>query len=71
MSTTSPYKRKPRLRVAIDRHEVGDVVNVGQTRWAIRDIEGKNVRLEAMNVSAGIIWRTTLDLLPDPVKVRR
>lgn len=71
MSTVSPYKRKPRLRVAIDRHEVSDIVNVGQTRWAIREIDGQNVVLEAMNVSAGIIWRTTLNLLPDPVKARR
>ncbi|ALJ20394.1 hypothetical protein [Microbacterium sp. No. 7] len=44
--------------------EVGDVVQCGSVRWALRTITGQAVELEAMNVPHGIWWRTTLGELP-------
>lgn len=63
-----PYRRAPRLHVDKTAHRVGDAVHVGSTRWLIRSIAGHDVTLEASNTAAGIIWRTTLDKLPDPIK---
>nr|WP_274635550.1 hypothetical protein [Microbacterium bovistercoris] len=47
--------------------EVGDLIELGQTRWVVRIITGDHVELEAMNVPAGIWWTTTLAHLPDKV----
>lgn len=68
----SPYRRAPRLHVDITRHEVDDVVTVAGRRWIIRQIRSDgSVYLEASNASPAIGWRTTLDLLPDPIKEHR
>lgn len=64
---SAPLTRPPRLKVAL-RHEEGDTLTVGSTRWIIRSIDGQDVVLEASNASPGIVWRTTLDRLPDPIK---
>ncbi|WP_449408031.1 hypothetical protein [Microbacterium maritypicum] len=69
--TRTPYKRRPRLLVDVTRHELGDVVTVGNTRWKIQELNGDRAVLEAMNIPGGIIWRTTLDRLPEPKKDRR
>lgn len=50
------------------RHHVGDTLTVGSTRWIIRSIDDQDVVLEASSASPGIVWRTTLDRLPDPIK---
>lgn len=65
--TLNPYKRAPRLTVKAKTWTVDDVVHVGSTRWAIRVLNGDHVELEAMNVSPGIWWTTTLTQLPDKV----
>lgn len=64
----SPYKRKPRLKVNIARHEEGDVITVGRRRWIIRSIHRQDVHLEASDSDTRIEWRTTLDKLPAPTK---
>jgi len=63
-----PYKRKPRLKVDIPRHEEGDVVTVGKRRWIIRTIRKQDVHLEASDSDNRIDWHTTLDHLPAPKK---
>ncbi|WP_309129461.1 hypothetical protein [Microbacterium sp.] len=57
----------PRPVIAL-RHEVGDVLTVGSTRWLIRSIHDDKVVLEASSAPAGIVWTTTLDNLPEPMK---
>lgn len=57
----APHKLAP-------RHRVDDTLTVGSTRWIIREINDQDVVLEATNASPGIIWRTTLDVLPEPTK---
>lgn len=64
----SPYKRKPRLKVDLARHEEGDVITVGNRRWIIRTIRRQEVYLEASDSDSRIGWRTTLDKLPAPTK---
>jgi len=66
--SSSPYKRKPRLKVDIARHEEGDVVTVGKRRWIIRTIRQQDVYLEASDSDSRIGWHTTLDPLPAPMK---
>ena len=63
-----PYRHAPRLRVDKNKHQVGDALHVGATRWLIRQIAGDEVVLEASSAPAGIIWRTTLSNLPAPIK---
>ena len=68
----SPYKDRPRLHVDTTKHELGDVVTVGNVRWAIRSIRDDHVTLEALNSSAGAsVWHTTLNRLPAPQKEHR
>ena len=64
---SAPLTRPPRIAIA-RRHEEGDTLTVGSTRWIIREIRDQDVVLEASNASPGIVWRTTLDRLPDPIK---
>ncbi|QTV79462.1 ParB/RepB/Spo0J family partition protein [Microbacterium sp. NIBRBAC000506063] len=66
-----PYKPRTRLHVDQTTHHEGDTVIVGAVRWIIRTITDQDVTLEASNASPGIIWRTTLNNLPDPVKEQR
>lgn len=64
----SPYQRAPRLKVNTTGHKIGDVITVGSTRWVIRTLLDQNATLEALNANSGIIWHTTLNNLPDPIK---
>lgn len=50
------------------RREVGDALTIGSARWLIRSIDGDQVVLEASSAPAGIVWTTTLDKLPEPIK---
>ncbi len=59
-TTTLPRERT-------EQWTVGDLVQVGGTRWIIRTLTDVHVELEATSVSPGIWWRTTLDCLPDKV----
>lgn len=64
---SAPLTRPPRPSIT-PRHHAGGTVTVGSTRWIIRAIFDQDVVLEASNASPGIIWRTTLDRLPDPIQ---
>lgn len=61
--STAPRPLTVELTYAIE-----DVVQVGGTRWIIRQLDGEHVVLEASNAPAGIIWTTTLDKLPTRMK---
>lgn len=65
MSRRSTAPRPVTVELA---YAVGDVVQVGGTRWIIRTIDGDRVVLEASNAPAGIVWTTTLDKLPTRTK---
>ena len=57
-TTTTPRERSKNW-------QVGDIVQVGAVRWAIRTItKGRGVELEAMSASPGMWWTTTLANLP-------
>lgn len=61
-----PYRRAPRRHITEARHHRGDILTVGAVRWLIQEIHGDDVVLEAANTTPGIVWRTTLQNLPEP-----
>ncbi|MGN6693886.1 MAG: hypothetical protein ACTHN0_06880 [Aquihabitans sp.] len=60
-----PYRKPTRRTVKDPAWWIGDVVQVGGTRWIIRSIRGDDVVLRASNTSNHKVrWTTTLDRLP-------
>lgn len=61
----SPAQLAPRPRPLIGKRAVGEVVQIGRTRWIIRLLRGEHVELEASNISPRVWWTTTLSSLPN------
>lgn len=48
------------------QYAIGDLIQVGGTRWTLRALVGENVTLISTNhIHHTITWRTTLDKLPE------
>lgn len=61
----SKAKLASRPRPLVAKRKIGEIVQVGNTRWIIRVLNGEHVELEASNVAPGIWWTTTLSNLPN------